>query len=167
MKSIKFHKTLFVLSLTMLSCSVFMGVKAQDRPTKIALVEIPKLIKGHPKGYQIESLITQRSSELKPLQQKIGEIKLRVNSTGGSISDKEQITQITKSINLIGGKYDLKIQAVAKEIDGDIANALSKYAIQNDISLIVDGSAPQAAGFVVYHNDKVLNATNAILKIIK
>ncbi|WP_407539918.1 OmpH family outer membrane protein [Deinococcus radiomollis] len=137
---------------------------AQTGAQKIGFVNVTEVIKAHPSNTSITALQAKEKAELDPMVAQLKSIQAK--GVGASAAEKDQVTQLTTTIQSKDKDYSEQIQKLAAPAIAAADVAISSTAKAQGFSIIMDRGIAAPSGLVVYA-DASTDLTATVIKNLK
>lgn len=139
---------------------------AQKAGTKIAVVNVQKVLAATPGGADVAALRKQADADLKKQSDAVRALQQKV-AGGGTAADRQALDTATKTFNAANAKYQQQIQAKFEPVSKTVNAAVAAAAKAQGYGLVFDGAIAQQTGLVIYADLKSTDLTDSVIKQLK
>ena len=143
--------TLLGLVIVVVAAFVATSLSAQQRPTKIVLVNSQAALLAHPAGAAIENLRNQAQTEIGDLVASLNALESRM-MTGPQLSpeEAERYETLQTSLSAVQNRYRDEISAAAAPAEEAVNAVIRELAQENGYTIVLDTLSAQEARLIVY-----------------
>ncbi len=140
---------------------------AQKAGSKIAVVNVQKVLAATPGGQGVAAIRKQADADLKKQADAVRALQQKVAGGGASAADRQALDTAVRTFNAANANYQKQIQAKFEPVSKTVNAAVATAARAQGYGLVFDGAIAQQTGLVIYADLKSTDLTDAVVKQLK
>ena len=140
---------------------------AQKAGTKIAIVNVQKILAATPGGQSVAALRKQADADLNKQAAAVRDLQQKTAGGAATAADRQALDTAIKTFNAANAKYQKQIQAKFEPVSKTVNAAVAAAAKVQGYALVLDGAIAQQTGLVIYADLKSTDLTDAVVKQLK
>ena len=167
---IKLRNAAFLTALAVTPATAVLLVtnpKAQKTGTKIAIVDVQKVLSAAPGGSGLAALRKQVDADLSKQATTIRTLQQKVAAGSATAADRQALNTAMQTYSAASERYQKQLATKFEPVAKTVNNAVAKAAKAQGYSLVLDYSIAQQSGLVIYADLKSTDLTQTVIKQLK